>query len=110
MAVRLCLTVSLLPKTRRLRLRQPRPSLGNKIRLSGKAEPFRYVRRPSRKRESQLWFWLGHSDARQVSDLPKTFLKSKRSMTGSETRKRMEALTASRRLAAHQSGRAITDV
>ena|SRR5262252_4931727 len=57
--------------------------------------------------------WLGHADARQVYDLPATGLKELSvydRKSRSETCKEKGSLTASRRLAAHQHGRAIWKV
>src|SRR5262245_54370193 len=52
--------------------------------------------------------WLGHSDARQVSDLPSSaslnYSRSPTAKKGSETRKEIgKRLTVSRRLTAHRS-------
>src|SRR5688500_13393667 len=57
--------------------------------------------------------WLCHSDARQVSDLPiGGLLRLQRSLTGQGRRpdEKKGSLSASRRLAAHQCGRAIRGV
>jgi len=53
--------------------------------------------------------WLRHSDARQVYDLPLNLFISNRSMTVQvgDPKKERDWQSASRRLAAHQNGRAI---
>ena len=60
--------------------------------------------------EGYLLGWLGHADARQVYDLPEGFLEvAVYDRRVEDLRKNKGCLSASRRLAAHQRGRAIED-